>query len=80
MIRDEIRTLVEQALVAAQTAGDIPQFAAPEVTVPSSAPGLATSPSVPAIPHAHAHTSPKPWISRATPGVNTNPIRDQAVE
>jgi len=33
VIRDEIRTLVEQALVAAQAAGDIPQFAAPEVTV-----------------------------------------------
>ena len=33
MIRDEIRALVEQALVAAQAAGDIPQFAAPEVTV-----------------------------------------------
>lgn len=33
MIRDEIRTLVEQALVAAQAAGDIPQFAGPEVTV-----------------------------------------------
>jgi len=33
VIRDEIRALVEQALVAAQAAGDIPQFAAPEVTV-----------------------------------------------
>ena len=33
MIRDEIRSLVEQALVAAQAAGDIPQFAAPEATV-----------------------------------------------
>ena len=33
MIRDEIRALVEQALVAAQAAGNIPQFAAPEVTV-----------------------------------------------
>ena len=33
MIRDEIRSLVEQALVAAQAAGDIPQFAVPEVSV-----------------------------------------------
>ncbi len=33
MIRDDIRALVEQALVAAQTAGAIPQFAAPEVAV-----------------------------------------------
>jgi arginyl-tRNA synthetase len=33
VIRDEIRALVEQALAAAQAAGDVPQFAAPEVTV-----------------------------------------------
>ncbi len=33
MIRDDIRSLVEQALEAAQAAGDVPPFAAPEVTV-----------------------------------------------
>lgn len=33
MIRDEIRILVKQALTNAQAAGDIPQFAAPEVTI-----------------------------------------------
>ena len=33
MIRDEIRILVKQALTNAQTAGDIPQFVAPEVTI-----------------------------------------------
>ncbi|MDA0364824.1 MAG: arginine--tRNA ligase [Chloroflexi bacterium] len=33
MIRDEILALVLQALAAAQAAGDLPQFAAPEVTV-----------------------------------------------
>ena len=32
MIRDEIVTLVEQALAEAQSAGELPQFAAPEVT------------------------------------------------
>ena len=33
MIRDEIRSLVGQALAAAQSAGHIPQFASPEATV-----------------------------------------------
>jgi len=33
VIRDEIRELVAQALAAAQAAGDLPAFAAPEVTV-----------------------------------------------
>lgn len=33
MIRDEIIALVERALADAQQAGDLPQFAAPEVTV-----------------------------------------------
>jgi len=33
VIRDEIRALVEQALAAAQGAGDLPQFATPAVTV-----------------------------------------------
>lgn len=33
MIRDDIRILVKQALTNAQIAGDIPQFAAPEVTI-----------------------------------------------
>ena len=32
MIRDEIIALTAQALVAAQAAGDLPQFAAPEIT------------------------------------------------
>ena len=32
MIRDEIIALTTQALAAAQAAGDLPQFAAPEVT------------------------------------------------
>ena len=32
MIRDEIIALTEQALVAAQAAGDLPQFATPEIT------------------------------------------------
>ncbi|MEZ4502844.1 MAG: arginine--tRNA ligase [Dehalococcoidia bacterium] len=33
MIRDELVALVEQALAAAQAAGDLPEFAAPEVTL-----------------------------------------------
>ncbi|MEX1022781.1 MAG: arginine--tRNA ligase [Dehalococcoidia bacterium] len=33
MIRDDVLRLVERALQAAQAAGDLPQFAAPEVTV-----------------------------------------------
>ena len=33
MIRDELVALVEQALAAAQAAGDLPAFAAPEVTL-----------------------------------------------
>ncbi len=33
MIRDDVIALVERALAAAQQAGDLPQFAAPEVTV-----------------------------------------------
>ena len=31
MIRDELISLVEAALAAAQAAGDLPEFAAPEV-------------------------------------------------
>ncbi|MYA19400.1 MAG: hypothetical protein F4Z25_03830, partial [Chloroflexi bacterium] len=33
MIREELRELVERALAAAQEAGDLPAFAAPEVTL-----------------------------------------------
>ena len=33
MIRDELRELVQQALAAAQEAGDLPPFAAPDVTL-----------------------------------------------
>ncbi len=33
MIRDELRVLVQQALAAAQEAGDLPPFAAPDVTL-----------------------------------------------
>ena len=33
MIRDELRELVQQALAAAQQAGDLPPFAAPDVTL-----------------------------------------------
>ena len=32
MIRDEVVTLVEQALAAAQAAGALPEFAAPAIT------------------------------------------------
>ena len=33
MIRDELISLVEAALAAAQAAGDLPEFAAPEVVL-----------------------------------------------